>query len=191
MRDRPRARRSTRASRFVSGGHPRQTRPTSTPSVLARAGARLGPRPFLRRSRRAGARPASSPAYEPLVARRERPRTGPVHHRAPGVLGTRASRSPRRPDPAAGDRAHRRRGHRCSSQPDGARGPAARRRARGVEIVDVGTGSGCLAVALAREIPGARVIATDVSGSGPGGRPAQRPAARRRRPGAVLSRRAF
>ncbi len=30
-------------------------------------------------------------------------------------------------------------------------------------IVDVGTGSGCLAVALAREIPGARVIATDVS----------------------------
>jgi release factor glutamine methyltransferase len=30
-------------------------------------------------------------------------------------------------------------------------------------IVDVGTGSGCLAVCLAREFPGARVIATDVS----------------------------
>lgn len=30
-------------------------------------------------------------------------------------------------------------------------------------IVDVGTGSGCIAVALAAEIPGARIVATDVS----------------------------
>jgi release factor glutamine methyltransferase len=30
-------------------------------------------------------------------------------------------------------------------------------------VVDVGTGSGCVAVSIAREIPGARVIATDVS----------------------------
>ena len=30
-------------------------------------------------------------------------------------------------------------------------------------IVDVGTGSGCLAVSLAREIPGARIVATDTS----------------------------
>jgi release factor glutamine methyltransferase len=30
-------------------------------------------------------------------------------------------------------------------------------------IVDVGTGSGCLAVSLAREVPGARIVATDIS----------------------------
>ena len=30
-------------------------------------------------------------------------------------------------------------------------------------FVDVGTGSGCLAVCLAREFPAARVVATDIS----------------------------
>ncbi|QQS46020.1 MAG: peptide chain release factor N(5)-glutamine methyltransferase [Acidobacteriota bacterium] len=40
------------------------------------------------------------------------------------------------------------------------------RLAEGIEspmIIDAGTGSGCLAVTLARELPGARIIATDIS----------------------------
>ncbi len=34
---------------------------------------------------------------------------------------------------------------------------------RPTTVVDVGTGTGCLAIAVARELPGARVIATDLS----------------------------
>jgi release factor glutamine methyltransferase len=34
-----------------------------------------------------------------------------------------------------------------------------------LEIVDVGTGSGCIAVALARRFPDARIVATDLSGA--------------------------
>ena len=33
----------------------------------------------------------------------------------------------------------------------------------GLKIIDVGTGSGCIAVALAKELPGARILATDIS----------------------------
>jgi len=33
----------------------------------------------------------------------------------------------------------------------------------GLHLIDVGTGSGCIAIALAKQLPGARIIATDIS----------------------------
>jgi release factor glutamine methyltransferase len=33
----------------------------------------------------------------------------------------------------------------------------------GLHIIDVGTGSGCIAIALAKELPGVRIMATDIS----------------------------
>jgi release factor glutamine methyltransferase len=39
------------------------------------------------------------------------------------------------------------------------------RRGESLRVADVGTGSGCLAVALAKELPNAKIFATDISGA--------------------------
>ena len=50
-----------------------------------------------------------------------------------------------------------------------------------LHVADVGTGSGCLAVALAHELPHAEIIATDISAPALDSRPPQRRPSRRRR----------
>ena len=134
-----------------------------------------------RRPLRASPRPpASTDAFDALVARRAAREPVAYIIGAPRVLGPRLRGHARRPDPAPGNRAHRRRSARAVS----------RRASDAVRhVIDVGTGSGCLAVALAREFRRRDVIATDISAAALAVARAERRAARRRRPHHVRRRR--
>ena len=95
------------------------------------------------------------------------PRAGLLHPRHARVLGSRLRGRPRRADPSPRNRIHRR--GNAGARWTGLRSAHRRRRHR----------SGCIAIALAREIPGSRIIATDVSTHALG--VARRNAARARR----------
>lgn len=105
-----------------------------------------------------------APAYERLVARRERREPVPYITGVQEFWGLSFEVTPDVLIPRPETELILEEAFRCLGEPGGAAaggtpGPAP------LEIVDVGTGSGCLAVALARHYPRARVIATDVSGT--------------------------
>ena len=99
---------------------------------------------------------------------RGRPRAGRLHHRRARASATSTSHvDPRVLDPASGDRAPRRGGARAAAQ--------------GARVVDVGTGSGAVALALKDERPDLDVVGDRRQRGRAGRRARQRRAARARR----------
>ena len=119
-----------------------------------RAGARAAPhRPLSAvrpAARRAGAERRSA-SWSGGAARASRWRTSPA--RASSTAGP-SRVTPRRARAAARYR-DARRSARCV--------PACARPAAELRVADLGTGSGCIAITLAAEVPGTRVVATDIS----------------------------
>ncbi len=145
-----RARRSGHRRRRAGAPRPRRmgTRP------VARARARRLPGGICRRLR--GARAAA-----------RAPRADRLHHRPPGVLEPRHGGHPRRARAPSGNGVP---GRRSAVPPQprrpgagGVTGPAGAAPPAHARIADVGTGSGCVAVALARWLPAAVVVAIDTS----------------------------
>ena len=147
--------------------------------------ARLGQGRVL--ARRSDAPPSGfQSAYEPLVARRAASRTGGqiAGYREFWDRDFEVSRDVLTPRPeteliveeALAIHASATGEHRCGAA------VAARRPWR---LVDVGTGSGCLAVTLALELPGVDVLATEISRARAGRGAAERHSPGRRRSGAV------
>jgi release factor glutamine methyltransferase len=99
-----------------------------------------------------------APAYERLVVRRERREPVPYIIGVQEFWGLSFEVTPDVLIPRPETELILEEALACLGEPDGGAPGAAP-----LEIVDVGTGSGCLAVALAREYPRARVTATDVS----------------------------
>ena len=123
----------------------------------------------------AGCRAAGGAAVRRDGAAAAAARAGRLHRRPQGLPATRAGGRPPGADPAAGDRAAGRGGARAAS----------RRR-----VLDVGTGSGAIALAVADELPGCEVTATDTSAGGARSGARQRRAPRPRRPGPLRRRHA-
>ena len=124
---------------------PGSRRRGSTPSCSLAHVPRTSPRSRLRDSS-TRCQPPDEAAFDGPGRAPRRPRTAAAHRRTRAVPPPRARRRPRRLHPAARDRTARR------------RGAAGAARAAAPVVVDLCAGSGALALAIAQEVPGSRVV---------------------------------